>query len=84
MLFGGLSPTDHTAHTLLKIQGGYMVFDPGGTLPIPVREAGERFRFGSFNHARKLSDASIDLFCAVMRACPNTELVLKSISFMKS
>ena len=81
VLFGGLSPTDRNAHDLLKIHGGYMVFDPGGTLPHPVREAGERFRFGSFNHARKLSDASIDLFCAVMRACPNAELVLKSIIF---
>ena len=40
---------------LLKIKGGYMVFDPGGTLPSPVRETGECFRFGSFNHARKLN-----------------------------
>ena len=61
-------------------QGGYMVW-PGGTLPSPVRETGECFRFGSFNHARKLNDASLDLFCSVMRACPNAELVLKSISF---
>ena len=27
------------------------------------------------------NDASIDLFCEVMRACPDSELVLKSISF---
>ena len=81
MLFGGLSPTDRKHHALLNINGGYMVFDSGGTLPKPIREAGERFRFGSFNHARKLSDASIELFCAVMQACPNAELVLKSISF---
>ena len=47
----------------------------------PLRKAGEHFRFGSFNHARKLTDASIELFCAVMQACPNAELVLKSISF---
>ena len=46
-----------------------------------MREERVPFRFGSFNHARKLSDASIDLFCEVMRACPNAELVLKSISF---
>ena len=43
-----------------------MVFDPGGTLPSPVREEGEYFRFGSFNHARKLNDTTL-LFCAVMR-----------------
>ena len=81
VLFGGLSPTDREAHKLLKIEGGYMVFDPGGKLPSPIRDADEHFRFGSFNHARKLSDASIDLFCDVMRACPNAELLLKSISF---
>ena len=81
MLFGGLSTTDRNSHELLTISGGYMVFDPCGALPLPVREEGQPFRFGSFNHARKLSDASIDLFCDVMRACPNAELVLKSISF---
>ena len=70
-------------HKLLKIKGGYMVF-PWGTLPTPVREAGERFRFGSFNHARKLTDASIDLFYRkVIQACPNTELVLKASASMK-
>ena len=81
MLFSGLSPTDREAHSLLNLSGGYMVFDSGGTLPDPLREAGKYFRFGSFNHARKLNDASIDLFCEVMRACPDSELVLKSISF---
>ena len=81
ILFEGLSPTDRNAHTLLNIKGGYMMFDPGGALPSPERESGKRFRFGSFNHARKLSEASIDLFCSVMKACPNAELVLKSISF---
>ena len=81
VLFGGLSPTDRKSHSLLNIDGGYMVFDSGGTLPKPLREAGEHFRFGSFNHARKLNDVSIELFCSVMHACPNAELVLKSISF---
>ena len=80
-LFGELSPTDQKAHELLKIKGGYMVFDPGGSLPSPIREEGKPFRFGSFNHARKLSESTIDLFCTVMKACPNSELVLKSISF---
>ena len=81
VLFGGLSKTDRQAHTLLEIKGGYMVFDPGGTLPSPQRKTGKLFRFGSFNHARKLNDSTIDLFCKVLNACPNTELVLKSISF---
>ena len=79
--FWRVIPTDREAHKLLEIKSGYMVFDPGGMLPTPIRDSGENFRFGSFNHARKLSNASIDLFCDVMRACPNSELVLKSISF---
>ena len=49
VLFGGLSQPDREAHSLLNLKGGYMVFDPGGTLPTPIREGGERFRFGSFN-----------------------------------
>ena len=81
VLFDGLSPTDRNAHALHTIRGGYMVFDPGGSLPSPERETSEHFRFGSFNHARKLNDESIELFCTVMRACPKAELVLKSISF---
>ena len=83
VLFSALSTTDCNAHKLLKIEGGYMVFHPGGTLPTPVREEGKRFRFGSFHHARKLTESSIDLFCKVLQASPNTELVLKSISFRK-
>ena len=45
-----------------------MVFDTGGELPMPKRTAGSQFRFGSFNHARKLTDSTIDLFCKVMEA----------------
>ena len=40
-----------------------------------------RFRFGSFNHARKLTQSTIDLFCKVMAKNPESELALKSISF---
>ena len=59
-----------------------MVFDSGGELPTK-RTAGKRFRFGSFNHARKLTQATIDLFCRVMSANPEAELALKSISFLR-
>ena len=76
-----LSPTDREAHKLLEIKSGYMVFDPGGMLPTPIRDSGENFRFGSFNHARKLSNASIDLFCDVMRACPNSRTCTQKHQF---
>ena len=48
---------------------------------MPKRSAGNRFRFGSFNHARKLTNSTVELFCKVMTANPEAELALKSISF---
>ena len=80
-LFGQLNASDRSAHALLPLEGGYMVFDPGGELPVPERCSAPRFRFGSFNHARKLTNATITLFGAVLAAVPEAELVLKSISF---
>ena len=84
MLFEQLNPVDHSAHPLDRTEGGYMVFDSGGELPAPKRTAGKRFRFGSFNHARKLTQSTIDLFCQVMKANPEAELALKSISFCEA
>jgi len=81
MLFGGLSTTERDAHHLLEIPGGYMAFDAGECIDLPPRDEIVAFRFGCFNHARKLTDRAIDLFVAVMRAVPDAELVLKSISF---
>ena len=84
MLFEELNLVDRSAHKLIELEGGYMVFDSGGELPTPKRTAGRRFRFGSFNHARKLTQATIDLFCQVMADNPEAELVLKSISFCEA
>ena len=84
VLFEQLNPVDRSAHPLIELEGGYMVFDGGGELPTPKRTAGKRFRFGSFNHARKLTQATIELFCQVMEANLEAELVLKSISFCEA
>ena len=81
ILFEQLNPIDRAAHRLIEIEGGYMVFDTGGDLPMPKRTANSKFRFGSFNHARKLTQSTIELFCRVMAANPEAELALKSISF---
>ncbi|WP_390129397.1 hypothetical protein [Synechococcus sp. HIMB2401] len=81
VLFEQLEPIDRAAHPLIEIDGGYMVFDTGGELPMPRRTAKNKFRFGSFNHARKLTQSTIELFCEVMRVNPESELALKSISF---
>ncbi len=81
ILFGGLSEIDHNAHHIININGGYMAFDPGEGVGLPEREQNERFRFGCFNHARKLSDEGIRLFVDLLDAVPSAELVLKSITF---
>ena len=61
--------------------GGYMAFDPGAGIPELNRVGTEIFRFGCFNHARKLSDATIALFCCILKKCPQSTLLLKSITF---
>jgi predicted O-linked N-acetylglucosamine transferase (SPINDLY family) len=45
-------------------------------VPTPKRKAPEHVVFGSFNHASKLSDRCIDLWCRVLRAVPGSEVRL--------
>ena len=83
ILFEQLNPIDRAAHRLIEKLGRagiwYSILVAG--LPLPKRTANSKFRFGSFNHARKLTQSTIELFCEVMAANPEAELVLKSISF---
>ena len=82
-LFAGLDGVDSEAHQLWMVEGGYMAYEPPELLPPLQRKAGQRFRFGSFNHSRKLNPGTVALFAQVMEAVPNSELVLKSISFVE-
>ena len=82
-LFAGLDPVDREAHQLWLVEGGYMAYNPAETLPKLERSAGPRFRFGSFNHSRKLNPGTVALFAEVLAAVPDSELVLKSISFVE-
>ena len=82
-LFDGLNPTDRQAHRLVAVERGYMAHAESD-LPAPERANGIPFRFGSFNHSRKLSRQAIDLFCAVMEAVPEAQLLLKSVSFIEA
>jgi protein O-GlcNAc transferase len=60
----------------------YLAFRPQEGTPEPDRMApDQRFRFGSFNHSRKFSEACLDLFAAVLQAVPDSLMVLKSITF---
>ena len=63
-LFSTLSPDEREAHPLCFINGGYMVFDPGVGIPKTNRDHSGTFRFGCFNHARKLTDTAIFSFSA--------------------
>ena len=80
-LFSTLNPEERAAHQLQYIHGGYMAYDPGNGTPDPNRDYSGNFRFGCFNHARKLTDPTIALFCNVLNECPKSTLFLKSISF---
>lgn len=83
VLFGELNTIDQEAHQLLKVEGGYMAYHEDGLPPLK-RVKDHRFRFGSFNHSRKLSTEAVNLFCMVMAAVPKSQLVLKSVSFIEA
>lgn len=82
ILFGNLCKMDKEVHKLVEIEGGYMCFQENEQVE-PKRAENIPFRFGSFNHSRKLSNEAIRLFCDVVKAVPGAELVLKSISFVE-
>lgn len=83
VLFSTLPELDRNSHQLALVQGGYMTMPRPMSCPEPGRDAEEQFRFGSFNHGRKLTDETISLWSELLRATPKAELVLKSFSFIE-
>ncbi len=83
-LFAGLDALDRGAHQLWMVKGGYMAYEPSESLPILECKPRKHFRFGSFNHSRKLNPGTVALFAKVLAAVPESELVLKSISFVET
>ncbi len=70
---------------LLQLDRCYLAYQPPVDAPDPDRTApDQRFRFGCFNHSRKLSEACLDLFAAVLLAAPGSLLVLKSATFVEA
>ena len=68
----------------VEINGGYMCMPFMTQSVLPEDATGKApFRFGSFNHARKLTDATIQLWCELLEKTPDAELVIKSISFLE-
>ena len=71
-------------HSLIKIDGGYMCMPyivQAGTPEDSTFNA--PFRFGSFNHARKLTSRTISLWISILKQSIDSELLLKSISFLE-
>lgn len=67
---------------LLPLSRSYIAYPLPEDAPLPERRAPDRrFRFGCFNHSRKLSDECLDRFVRVIQAVPGSILVLKSTTF---
>ena len=84
VLFKTLHPLEAEQHQLAYIKGGYMTLPKPNQCPEVNRTATPCFRFGSLNHARKLSDQTISLWSDLLKAAPNAELALKSFSFIEA
>ena len=67
--------------TLYRLPRCYMAYRPESDSALIRTAPDRRFRFGCFNHSRKLSDPCLDLFSAVLKAVPDSLLVLKSQTF---
>lgn len=83
IVFSKLGYINQNAHKLHKINGGYMAYSDIENFPPINQEATSkrRFRFGSFNHNRKITKSTIDLWVKLMKECPYSQLVLKSVNF---
>ena len=66
----------------IEIPGGYMVYDPENTPKID-QQGSRNFRFGIVNNSRKYSNAFLRTIAAILRECPDAELIVKSICFVE-
>ena len=80
-----LFPRSHSewaSESLWRLQRPFLAWSPHRPLPeadVSVSEAPSGpIRFGSFNHNRKLSDATLRLWAELMDAVPCSRLVLKA------
>lgn len=81
ILFGDLDLHQAQAHELLMVNGGYMAMPIFPEIEIPEISNRSTITFGCFNHARKLSSYSINMFSLLLNSFPEARLVMKSISF---
>ena len=80
ILFDGLNEVESKAHKMLNIKGGYMAYAAVETVELGHNNK-TNFCFGSFNHARKITQKTVELWMEVLNKTVGANLVLKSISF---
>lgn len=72
----------HYIEELVRPSTSFLCYEPPPGCPPVQSPPCERFgsiTFGCFNHLRKITDRSIQLWSRVLRAVPNSRLLLKSI-----
>ena len=81
-VFHKMRHKDLVKHEKITIKGGYMAYKDYNMAEIKSVKR-EKFRYGTFNHSRKLSDESIKLFSKILKNNPSAEFFIKSISFVE-
>lgn len=67
----------HCTETLARLPRCFLCYTPPTHAPEPVRRPGPP-TFCSFNSLFKFGPRTLDLFAAVLRACPDARLILKN------
>ncbi len=69
---------------LVRLPAPFLCYEawPGAPPPAPLpAQARGHVTYGSFNHASKISDATVDLWCRILAASPESRLCLKARAF---
>ena len=79
-VFGGLKENDG----LLYVKGGYMAYNHFRSANIKEIRYSKKVTLGCFNNTRKLTMKTLDIFSKILNACPEAELMLKSLRMIEN
>lgn len=67
------------SESLIRVPGCFLCYRPPNAAPDPRNADPHRpFTFASFNDLRKISPSNLETWAAILRACPDTILLLKT------
>ena len=72
------------SETLMRLQGGFLCYDPVADAPqpaLPPSLTTGGVTFGSFNNPAKISNATLDVWAALLVRRPDARLLLKGLPF---